>query len=138
MAHDGRIPLLFAPQPADEKEDMMYYHDPEIPAGYQDADLEQAEFERQSREFDARMRKMRILRANGELRAAAQACTHSWGYPLDSEAAVHANDPRTGEEGWRCNHCGSALVEDPFLYGADYAGNCPIIAPCELPPKEDI
>lgn len=65
---------------------------------------------------------------HGNLLAAANMCTHGWGYPLDSKAAEHENDPRSGQPGFRCMHCGSALNSNPF------DGHASVVAPCEFRP----
>ena len=86
-------------------------YDPELPAGYQDADIEQAEFIEQSRRYASRLRASR--RATDPAKQ-ARLCPHGGGYPLKSIAAERAADPRHGEDGFRCSDCGSVLSGDPW------------------------
>lgn len=90
------------------------------------ADMLQAEFEAQGRALDKRHRKMRALRAAGDLMGAAQACNHGAGYPLKSIAAQNSKDPRTGEPGVRCTTCGSVVS------GFPWDGVVRVLVPCEL------
>jgi hypothetical protein len=105
----------------------MFGYDEELPAGFQDADFEQRDFEEQSARFASRERNSAKLRAEGNLPAAAKACPHGWGWPLDSLAAEHENDPNAGEDGWRCGDCGSRLDRSAFDNGM-------LVVPCEVPP----
>jgi len=82
------------------------------------ADMEQAALEAAGREHGRRLRTMETRRAAGDGSAAARACPHSWGYPLASLAAKHQGDPRVGEAGHRCLHCGSVLSCEPWEGGA--------------------
>ena len=69
------------------------------------------EFERAAREADARLRKMKKLRAAGELMKAALMCPHGHWYSLDGDAANTEGDPRYGEGGERCLHCNSVVTD---------------------------
>ena len=91
---------------------MSFGFDPE--AIYQDADIEQAELEAAGNEYARRARKSAAAREAGDLDAAAAACPHGHGYPLDSPAARHENDPGAGEAGYRCLECGSRLDASPW------------------------
>lgn len=93
---------------------------------HRDADAEMASLEAAGRRTSARLRRMRALRAEGRLSEAAAACTHGWGYPLRSDAARNESDPRAGQDGWRCLHCGSAVSSDPW------SGPVTVVHPCEL------
>jgi hypothetical protein len=104
---------------------MSYFYDEELPAGFQDADFEQRAFEEESARYAAKQRKSEKLRAEGNLADAAKACPHGGGYPLDSPAAGHVNDPNVGEKGWRCSDCGSRLSKEPW--DRDFT----ILVPCE-------
>lgn len=104
-------------------------YDPE--AIYQDADIEQAEFERQGYEFAAREHRSQKLREAGDLTAAADACPHGSGYPLHSLAAEHESDPGAGEDGYRCTGCGSRLDKAPWDGGT-------VLIPCELHEDEEV
>jgi len=96
-------------------------YDPE--AIIQDADFEQADLEAAGRAASRAMNRSERLRAAGKLAEAAAACPHSWSGCFD------ASDPRHGQAGRRCYHCGTA-----FAPGADLWAMGPIIAPCETPP----
>jgi hypothetical protein len=98
-----------------------------------DADIEQAELEALGSEADAMLRTMARLRAAGDLTGAAAACTHGWGYPLNSIAATNADDPRAGQDGHRCLHCGSVLRDSPFDHM--YPCEVPVIFPCDWIPN---
>jgi hypothetical protein len=73
----------------------------------QDADIEQAELEQAGREASRGRKRMLRLRQSGDLVGAARACHHGGGYPTDSLAAIHSDDPRKGTAGMRCSDCGS-------------------------------
>lgn len=89
------------------------------------ADYEQAELEAQGRDHSRRMKKVDALHGTDPA-AAAAACNHGWGYPLDSLAARDDDDPRAGEEGHRCLNCGSVISE--------FGRSAAVLIPCELPP----
>lgn len=89
-----------------------------------DADLLQAQYEAEGREFGLRQHQSELLRAEGNLEAAAAKCPHSGGYPLDSLAAENEGDPNQGEEGWRCWDCGSRLT-------VSYWDGGTVLVPCE-------
>lgn len=90
-----------------------------------DADLEQASYEAQGRAYGAAKRKSETLMAAGDKAGAAAACPHGGGYPLDSPAASHSNDPYAGESGYRCCDCGSRMSASPWDGGT-------VTAPCEI------
>ena len=100
----------------------MFYDEEAV---YQDADIEQAQFEAEGRVFSLRMHQSKLLRAEGNLEKAAAKCPHSGGYPLDSPAAEYENDPNKGEEGVRCSDCGSRL--SAFVWDGGE-----VIVPCEV------
>jgi hypothetical protein len=104
---------------------MSFGYDPELPAGFQDADFEQRAFEEESRVFVANLRRSEKLRASGKLAEAADACPHGGGFPLDSLAARNDNDPNAGEDGYRCRDCGSRLSASPWDGGY-------VTVPCEV------
>lgn len=96
---------------------------------YGDADFEQAEFERQGREFSLRLHQAKLLYREGNLEAAARKCPHGGGFPLDSIAASEGTtgfgaDPNAGEDGYRCCDCGSRLSASPWDGGQ-------VTVPCE-------
>lgn len=75
-----------------------------------EADLLQARFEAEGREYSARLERARQLYAAGRYGEAAATCPHGWGYSLDAEYAKHRpDDPRAGEGGERCHYCGAAI-----------------------------
>ena len=113
---------------------MSWNDDEAIEAERWEADQQQAELEAAGNRHWRRIKKMRALRAAGKLAEAAEMCPHGHGYPLNSLAAEHNNDPRKGEAGVRCHECGSVLTEwSPAL-----GGNGVVLYPCELPlPKDD-
>lgn len=59
----------------------------------------------------------KMLRLLAQLQARGRAgrrhiliwCDHCCGYPLNSFQAFAENDPGAGEEGYRCEHCGSRM-----------------------------
>lgn len=108
---------------------MSFGYDPELPAGFQDADIEQAEFEAESNRFWHDRKLSDRLYNDGELDRAASICPHGGGYPLDSLAAQYANDPGVNGEGWRCNDCGSRMS------GETLARDARVIIPCEYRPS---
>ena len=97
----------------------MFYHDPEVPAGFQDADIEMAEFEAEGRRIAALHRK--------------GICTHGAGlghkapafYDADDIAAMLAKAQFGNREGFAggqaeigegkvlCTDCG-LVRDDPF------------------------
>lgn len=93
-----------------------------------DADIEQAQFEEESRRFWDRVKMMKGLYGEGKLPEAASTCPHGGGYPLDSLAANYNDDPNEGENGWRCCDCGSRLSTAPF------EGEAKVLVPCEIGP----
>lgn len=90
-----------------------------------DADLEMAQMEAEGNRFALRQHQSKLLRAEGNLVAAAKKCPHSGGYPLASPAAEHENDPNAGEEGVRCWDCGSRL--SAFVWDGGE-----VLVPCEV------
>jgi hypothetical protein len=105
---------------------MSLYYDEELPAGFQDADLLQAQYEAEGAAYAARQRESDRLRASGDVDAAARKCPHGSGYPLASPAATHSDDPFAGEEGVRCTECGSRLSDFAWDGGT-------VLVPCEVP-----
>ena len=97
-------------------------YDPE--AIYQDADIEMWELQSAAHEAEAMQRKSEKLKAAGDLMAAAEACPHGWGYPLNSPAAADNADPREGEKGERCHHCNSVVSDVQDLHSE-------VLHPCE-------
>ena len=91
------------------------------------ADVEQAELEAAGREYGRRVRRSAALRDSDPM-AAARACPHGSGYPLNRPAAHHNNDPRAGEDGFRCTSCGSVLDGNPMF------GMSTVRVPCEIEP----
>jgi hypothetical protein len=89
-----------------------------------DADLLQAQYEREGNEFWRQLQRAKKLREEGKLQEAAEACPHSGGYPLDSLAAGYNEDPHKGENGFRCVDCGSRVT--------DIMGD--VLVACEIPP----
>jgi hypothetical protein len=90
-----------------------------------DADLLQAQYEAEGREFARAKRRVFAALDKGDYEAAYLACPHGGGYPLRSPAALHANDPAPPEEypegAVRCLDCGGILTDwawdggDPFV-----------------------
>jgi len=99
-------------------------------ATIQDADIDQAELESAGRSSERGHRAMLRLRASGKLVEAAEACHHGWGYPTNSGAAN--GDPRYGETGMRCLHCGSWWRGDVKFWDLR---RVPVTVPCELEPR---
>lgn len=99
------------------------FRDPE--AVIQDADIEQAELEAAGNRAARGIRRMRALRAAGNLDGAAAACPHGGGYPLDSPAAWASGDPFAGQAGVRCADCGSRL--NAFRWDGGR-----VLVPCEI------
>lgn len=97
-------------------------YDPE--AVYQDADIEQAQFEADGARLAADRRESERLAAEGNLVEAAEMCPHGGGYPLDSPAALNDGDPNAGEHGVRCSDCGSRLSAFAWEGGE-------VLVPCE-------
>jgi formate dehydrogenase maturation protein FdhE len=89
-----------------------------------DVDRQQAEFEAEGNRFWSQVKHMKALREQGRLDEAAEMCPHGGGYPLDSLAAKHENDPRQGEKGIRCSDCRSVLTAWPYEGGT-------VVHPCE-------
>ena len=119
----------------------MSYYDEE--AIYQDADIEQMQYEREGRELAARRRKMESL-IETDPEAAVKWCDHDSSYPLDSPAAVNNSAPRAGQQdSSRCCSCGSVLgVRDLFDWLcaspngiSRYASEVPIIVAGEWRPE---
>jgi hypothetical protein len=102
------------------------YRDPELPNGFQDADFEQRELEAAGNRVSRQLSRMERLKADGRLKDAAEACSHSWGHGSPSLAAERENDPRAKEHGWRCYHCGS------FLDRAPWTRDAIVLYPCEI------
>lgn len=109
----------------------------------QDADREMASLEAAGRAAHRGDVRMRLLLLSGDKTRAAQQCHHGWGYPTASPAATMANDPRAGQPGHRCLHCGSwwnaeAVAPITGRFGVSLSGLRRIAAtePCELPPSE--
>lgn len=107
---------------------MSFGYDPELPAGFQDADFEQRELEEAGRVYGARKKASELARESGDLKSAAVLCPHGGGYPLDSDAAENSGDPGAGEHGYRCSDCGSRLSESPFSND----GPTEVLVPCEF------
>lgn len=100
-----------------------YWFDAEaIASERMDADIEQADLEAAGREYGRSRKRMVRLRAAGDLAGAARACMHGGGYPLNSPAALNMADPRAGQQGFRCNDCGSVTTE--------YRGA--VLIPCDM------
>ena len=99
--------------------------------GPNDADLEMARLEAQGRAATRGRRLMMAERTAGNLAAAARHCHHGSGYATNSPAASTARDPRAGQPGMRCTHCGSWWKQARNLF--DLRDTAPD-APCELPP----
>ena len=78
---------------------MMIDHDPEVPAGFQDADLEQAELE-------ARAREVATLRRRG-------ICSHGWVHGLASSGEWLGEGPAPAPGHVLCLECGEHVL-DPF------------------------
>jgi hypothetical protein len=95
-------------------------YDPELPRGFQEADLEQAALERAGAEASRDRQRARALFVAGLLPEAADACPHGWGYGTHGTAAQAAGDPHAGEAGFRCHHCGSYWTEDWTVDHRDY------------------
>ena len=75
-----------------------------------DADREQAQFEAEGDEFyRLELMATKLLDA-GRIKEAVRVCPHGGGYGLDGSAAKDENDPRYGEEGMRCGHCGAVVT----------------------------
>lgn len=109
--------------------DYDYYDDD--PPLIRDADIEAAELAEAGRDFDRSLRRAKKLFLAGDLAGAAKACPHGWGYPTDALAATHSKDPRAGEPGFRCIHCGSWFADDPFAVRSPR-----VKAACEFKPFE--
>lgn len=77
----------------------MFDHDPEVPAGYQDADIEMAELENAARYHAAER--------------AAGRCTHTWCQGLASDGTWKGEGPAPAPGEVLCFHCGQH-VPDPF------------------------
>lgn len=105
------------------------FYDPELPAGFQDADFEMRALEDAGNEHHRRIKKSAALRSS-DPEAAARVCPHGGGYSVPGIAADRNNDPRanTGDVGFRCYDCGSFLSSDPW-------DNPTVIAPCEIDPS---
>lgn len=84
-----------------------------------DVDREQAELERAGNEYARRQRRVEALLAEGRIDEAVALCPHGGGYGLHDEkqpsgaslAAQWADDPRAGEQGFRCGTCGAHTTE---------------------------
>lgn len=77
----------------------MFDHDPELPAGYQDADIEMAELEEAAR-YHAAMRR-------------AGRCTHGWCQGLAADGTWRGEGPAPAPGHVLCFHC-NQHVPDPF------------------------
>ena len=78
---------------------MSFDYDPEVPAGYQEADIEMAELEEAAR-YHAAMRK-------------AGKCTHTWVQGLATSGEWHGEGPAPEPGHVLCLHC-HKIVPDPF------------------------
>lgn len=87
----------------------MLGYDPELPAGFQDADLEQAAFEAESDRYWRRVKRAKRLQAEGHQSEAAEACPHGAVQGLKGSGAI--GDPRHGEDGYRCRDCGHVVSD---------------------------
>jgi len=74
-----------------------------------DADMLQAQYERESAVYSARERRSQKLRSEGKLDEAARECPHGSVGLL--AGLCSEDDPRYGEEGFRCHECGSVVDE---------------------------
>lgn len=74
-------------------------YDPEVPAGYQDADIEMAELEAAAR-YHSHMRKI------GK-------CTHTWYQGLGADGQWHGEGPAPAPGQVFCFHC-KEYVTDPY------------------------
>jgi hypothetical protein len=104
-----------------------------------DADVEHAQLVEAGRDASRGHRAMLRLRAAGQLADAAAACRHGWGYPTDALAAEHNADPRAGQPGARCLHCGSWWSAEVLGTGELFLwklNDHPATAPCELEPRQ--
>lgn len=72
---------------------MSFYHDPELPAGYQDADFEMAELEDAARQASAMRR--------------AGKCTHGWSQGLAADGTWRGDGPAPAPGQALCLHCGA-------------------------------
>lgn len=85
---------------------MSYFgHDPEVPAGFQDADIEQAQFERAGA-------RLRVLKRRG-------ICAHGWVCGLGADGKPHYPEAEglTGAE-VRCRDCGKVFADDDAWHEA--------------------
>lgn len=87
----------------------MFGYDPEVPAGFQDADMEQAAFEAESDRYYGRVKRVKRLQAGGLLAEAAEVCPHGAVQGLKGSGAI--GDPRHGEDGYRCRDCGNVVTD---------------------------
>ena len=78
----------------------MFDFDPEVPAGYQDADIEMAELEAAARYHSAER--------------AAGRCTHPWVQGLAADGTWKGDGPAPAEGDVLCLHC-NQIVPDPFV-----------------------
>lgn len=111
---------------------MSFGYDPEMPAGFQDADFEMRELQEEARRVESIERKVHRLIAEGRKEEAARLCEHrSHGYSTPGLAAEAENDPRAKEHGYRCTSCGSFLDSCPWENYDSYR----VIAACEIEVK---
>lgn len=100
-----------------------------------DADLVQADLEAAGRAYGRAEKRMRVLRANGQLAEAAAACYHGSGYPTSSPAARNNKDPRAGTAGFRCTDCGSFFAVDGQRLHLSSLRGLTATVPCEIPTR---
>jgi len=74
-----------------------------------DADREMAAFEEEGNRYWAKMQKVEKLLAEGKRSEAVQLCPH--GSVGGLTGSCTENDPRHGEEGYRCFECGAVVSE---------------------------
>jgi len=100
------------------------WFDPEaIESERLDADMEQAELEREGNLAARALRRMRKLRAAGKLAEAAAACTHGW-------TRGHGPWPRPAgaPDDNVCNHCGSVI--------RGFGRDAEVLEPCRFDPED--
>lgn len=82
-------------------------YDPEVV--YQDADIEQAQYEMEGNALARRQRHVETLKRAGADAEATEICAH--GYVGKLDGLCSKDDPRYGEEGFRCYDCGAVIDE---------------------------